>query len=129
MFTSGPVNRHSESISSLRCRVKNTSKAIWCERWESGSSTHLFFDIQPIPNTVRYQNLSRCDQVMLSRLRMQHYPTQSYLYQFNLEDDPACPLCAKDEETINHLLFDCEELSDCRTFSSPGAKNYSAEYQ
>jgi len=60
---------------------------------------------------MRFRNIPRKDQVYLSRLKMNHFPTLSYLHRVKLADDPTCPLCGKVEETIRHIIFECEELT------------------
>ena len=77
--SSGPVNEPAETILSLLCKVKNTTQEIWCKRWQSGQHGRLYFGIQPKPNQIRYKNLSRTDQVIISRLRLQHFPTHPEL--------------------------------------------------
>ena len=115
---SGPVNLASDSISSLMCKIHRTTLDVWCERWKNDSSGRLYFEIQKKPNQVRYQHLSREDQVNLSRLKMHHYPTQSYLHRFGLDEESICPLCDQEEETIHHLLFRCPSLKEQRTFDA-----------
>ena len=116
---SGPVNKPSESLPSLLCLVRKTSNDIWTDRWQSGTTGRAYYSIQPAPNKVRFKNISRSDQVTLSRLRMQHFPTQSFLFRFNLVEDATCLLCGAAEETIDHLIFKCTELAEQRTFN-PG---------
>ena len=53
-------------------------------------------------------------------MKMNHFPTQSYLHRVKLADDPTCPLCGKVEETIRHtsIIFECEDLTTLRSFPS-----------
>ena len=115
---SGPVNQIVESVSSLFCRVRQSTHNVWCERWKDGQTGRLYFEVQQKPNPVRYKGIPRQDQVALSRLRMQHFPTQSFLHRFNLADDPTCLLCGQAEETIHHLVFDCSSLSAQRSYAA-----------
>ena len=114
---SGPVNHPTSSVSSLLGDIRKTTRALWCNRWENGLNGRSFFDVQKTPNHVRYQGLSRNNQVNLSRLRMQHFPSQNYLHRFNLVEDPRCLLCGGADESIHHIVFECSALSDQRTFS------------
>ena len=114
----GPVNKPTESISSVLCKVNSTTQDIWSEKWEAGQHGRSYYQIQPKPNSVRFKNIARRDQVTLSRLRLQHFPTQSYLHRFNLVEDATCLLCGTEEETIHHMIFECAELSSRRSFCS-----------
>jgi len=37
-----------------------------------------------------------------------HGKTKAYLYRFNLREDAKC-ICGKDDQTMDHILFQCEE--------------------
>ena len=111
-----PVNKPTQSLSSLLCQANQLTKVAWCDRWKTGSTGREYFEIQSKPNLMRYRNIPRKDQVYLSRLKMNHFPTQSYLHRVKLADDPTCPLCGKAEETIRHIIFECEELTTFRSF-------------
>jgi len=42
-----------------------------------------------------------------------HGTLRSYLYRFGLTDNPMCP-CEEEEQTADHLIFQCKKLSDPR---------------
>ena len=42
-----------------------------------------------------------------------HGKTSPYLYRFGLIDNPMCP-CEEEEQTVDHLIFKCEKLSNQR---------------
>jgi len=42
-----------------------------------------------------------------------HGETKAYLYRFNLREDAKC-ICDKDDQTMDHLLFQCTKTSTQR---------------
>jgi hypothetical protein len=50
---------------------------------------------------------------MVNRLIICHFPTAAYLYRFRRREDPSCPECGE-EETVDHLLLDCDATADLR---------------
>ena len=112
-----PVNKPFAALSALFCQANQSLGVVWSELWETGTTGREYFKIQQKPNTMRYKNIPRKDQVYLSRLKMNHFPTQSYLHRVNLANDPVCLLCGKAEETIQHIIYSCQELAAQRTFN------------
>jgi hypothetical protein len=42
-----------------------------------------------------------------------HGKTRLYLHRFKIIESPECP-CANSNQTVDHLLYDCSELSNER---------------
>lgn len=53
------------------------------------------------------EGLSRSAYMTLVQLHLGHFPTASYLYQFNLTDTPRCLHCLERAETTEHYLMNC----------------------
>ena len=51
---------------------------------------------------------------ILTQLRTNHVPLQSYLHRFKLTDSPVCPHCNVHPETVTHYLFHCTKHANHR---------------
>ena len=113
---SGPVHEQFDSAPSLHCEVTQSIKALWKKRWMRDQKGRSYFELQSTPNSVRYTTLTRADQVILTRIKLNHFPCQSYLNRFNLADSAECLQCK--EETIAHIIYACPEIADHRVFDT-----------
>ena len=58
---------------------------------------------------------------LYARLRTNHAKElRYYLYLIDVEDDPSCPECGFEKETIKHVLCDCPALALQRVRHSEG---------
>ncbi len=65
---------------------------------------------------------NRADAVLLTRLRaLQTPPLKALAHLLDPADDPACPLCKEEPQTLEHWLQRCPNLDVLRqhTFGSP----------
>ena len=99
---------------SYYCMVNSSTKTTWNDRWRSGIHGRSYFELQDHPNDVRYKNVSRQDQVLLSRLKFNHFPCQSYLHRFNLSESDICSMCNEEVETVHHIILNCPALKEVR---------------
>jgi hypothetical protein len=51
-----------------------------------------------------------------------HGKLRSYLHRFGLIDNPLCP-CEEEEQTTDHLIFQCDKLSNQRNEMIKQTKN------
>jgi hypothetical protein len=58
--------------------------------------------------------LTRDVQLRWFQYRLLHrlLPTQKYLYTVKIADSPICNFCETDNQTIEHMLYDCTVVSD-----------------
>ena len=67
------------------------------------------------PPTAERLGLSRRECVEVARLRTGHsLMLREYRHRIGLEDDPTCPECGLEDETLTHLLTDCPARADAR---------------
>lgn len=45
-------------------------------------------------------------------LILDHGPHREYLFRMGLDDDPECRFCGEDNETSEHLIFNCRRFRD-----------------
>ena len=58
--------------------------------------------------------LPRKDQCTIFRLRTQHIALKAHINKINPEHPPLCYLCNDPYETVDHVLFKCNQLLDLR---------------
>ena len=51
-----------------------------------------------------------------------HVKTKAYLHRFKIRDDPHC-ICQQGEQTIDHLIYDCNLLEAQRGILRKNIKN------
>jgi ribonuclease HI len=57
--------------------------------------------------TISNPKLSRKSASQIAQLRMQHFPTNSYLHKIKRVDRANCPACGAEDEDITHFLLTC----------------------
>lgn len=97
----------------LKIIVKEGLKEKWEKRWEEEVVNHLRRIMPKIDLHKTYlQDLSRREQVVLTRLRIGHTRlTHSYL--FRRENTPICDRC-QTARNVQHILMECLEFNDAR---------------
>jgi len=72
-------------------------------------------DIDQSERFMRSSNYSRVCKGYMGRLitqfRLGLSPLRFHLFSYNLSDNPFCPSCGLEIETLEHLLFDCSVYS------------------
>ncbi|KAF0310265.1 hypothetical protein FJT64_018702 [Amphibalanus amphitrite] len=64
---------------------------------------------------AEHLGLSRRECVEAARLRTDHsMMLREYRHRIGLEDDPTCPECGLEDETLAHLLTDCPARAEVR---------------
>ena len=67
------------------------------------------------PPLAERLGLSRRECVEAARLRTGHsLMLREYRHRIGLEDDPTCPECGLEDETLTHLLTDCPARAEAR---------------
>jgi hypothetical protein len=56
-----------------------------------------------------------------------HGKLRSYLHRFGLTDNPMCP-CEEEEQTADHLIFQCQKLSNQRNAIKKQIKNIGGDW-
>ena len=113
-----PVNKNTPSLPTLKNSINHKINSKWINQWRKSDKGREYFKIQPGRHKYRYRGIDRKEQVQLSRLKMHHYPCQSYLHRFRLADSPTCLLCDEEEETVSHILLKCPQLRNDRMFET-----------
>ena len=58
--------------------------------------------------------LQREDQSIIFRLRTGHVQLNKHLSRIKKDHPASCPLCSHPNETVEHHLFNCTQLTDLR---------------
>jgi ribonuclease HI len=95
----------------LISKARQNSKKLWQQIWESSNSPMLTIK----KSTERWKparNLTRRDQVVLTRTRIGH-TRLTHSYHMEHKERPTCQTCDV-AVTIRHLLFECPVYDDSR---------------
>ena len=97
--------------------VKAYTKDLWQRMWDS-STDFLSMTSPDIGKTEYNPNITRKEQVVLSRIRIGHTRlTHSYLMKN--EEPPRCSFC-KVRLTVQHIMEKCRKLKNLREELLPG---------
>jgi hypothetical protein len=99
--------------------LKNTARRILENKWMTSENAM----VQIKPNMKKYngtQNLSRHDQVVVSRLRM-GYTRITQAYKLDNSPQPECQTCQK-------TLSVCHILWECRSYESQTKRRKNMDY-
>lgn len=95
-----------ENTKEIRKELRARSQRKWQERWDntpSGRWTHTL-----IPNIEAWTQRKHGDVTYhLTQFLTGHGKFRSYLFKINRDISPQCPNCSTEEETPEHLLFEC----------------------
>ena len=99
------VNQIGEVIKKLKIRTLEDTRAFSTNKFIIQKKERRF-------EKKMYGALCKSEARVIFRLRSGHAGTQAYRARF-YNDDPRCTFCGN-EETVEHLLFDCEGTEDSR---------------
>src|SRR5204862_8301277 len=83
----------------------------WRLRWDSSTKSRTVHEHTSTQNFTASDGLSRRDNTVISRLRTGAVQLGAYMVKLYKNRDSCCRHCRDDEETIEHILFDCPLLS------------------
>lgn len=109
------AKRRIASISEeTRAVHREQSMQIWQARWSGAEWGRWTYRL--IPNIKQWLNRLHGElNFELTQFLTGHGCYRSYLHRFNLDDSPYCPSCKSDEESPEHVLFQCQRFSLERT--------------
>ena len=97
------IEAGNEAVRNMFCETGTTPAAV--DRW---NNTFEQLDW----NKIFMKNFSSTRDTQLrwfqSRLLHRLLPTKRYLHKCKIEDSPLCVFCHQEEETINHLFWQCD---------------------
>lgn len=83
----------------------------WQKQWDiSKDGRHTYSLFSKVSEDIAfetYDNIRRHDKTNLRRALAGHFPCRSYLNRFHLDQTDECRLCAKESETIEHVILNC----------------------
>jgi hypothetical protein len=79
----------------------------WQSEWDNTTKGQITKDFFPVIR-VRLQMKIKITPIFTTMITG-HGNLKSYLHRFKIIESPACP-CGKTEQTIEHLIFECELL-------------------
>ena len=97
--------------STIKTELKQSALQEWQRRWNNtakGTTTKAFFPVikdrlkQKLPITPEF-----------TAIVSGHGKTRSYLHRFRIIDNPTCT-CKRAEQTINHLIYECQDVKQQR---------------
>ncbi len=94
-----------------KCLTQHQAKNLWMTEWTQSNKARNYHKGRPklIRNDFLRKLPSQQDQWTITRLRVQRFPTASYLHRTKKF---ASPLCACGEvETIGHMISHCPETA------------------
>ena len=104
-------------VSQETCRqiIRNNTQIEWLSQWALGTKGRAVFTHMAAPTqTDPIDNLGRRDQSIIFRLRSRHVALNMHLNWLDPMQGAAFPLCPCPYKTVQHLLFECPELSELR---------------
>ncbi|KAF5383227.1 hypothetical protein D9615_004786 [Tricholomella constricta] len=107
------------SVSALKQQHNSALKNRWQERW--GKSPRFrkyqkYKDSFPFAGFRRAtMGLTRRQHSLVVQLRTGHAPLNQHLHRMKVVDEPKCPHCPAEDETVRHYLYQCRRYKDART--------------
>jgi ribonuclease HI len=99
----------------------------WKEEVRDSPRTERMENLDPTYPSLQFfkhaRNLTRIHFTTLVQLRLEHFPTATYLYRFKLADSPDCPKCGLRTQSPFHIVIGCkahteEQLERDRTLGA-----------
>ena len=94
-------------------RLRTEIERIWQDRWNTeihGRDTYSFIKNVNFASENQWFNPSRHSVYVLTG----YGPFKGTLYKRGLMEEKMCPLCEENEETIDHILYDCVSYENIR---------------
>lgn len=102
-----------QNSSAIWATKKKATRKQWKMRWTKAERFERMRNTDPNAPNDKFMKLAKGlrkgQTSMLVQLRTGHIPLNAYLHRFHLRDDPDCPHCPDESETVQHFLFDCPE--------------------
>jgi len=92
-------------------RVEEEAKQKWQAEWTASNkaaATKQYF-----PSVQQRLGIKLTLTAKLAAVLTGHVKTRANLYRFNIRDDARC-ICGHNDQTMDHLLFQCEKTSTQR---------------
>jgi hypothetical protein len=90
-----------------RYLIKNTDPLKFIEKWSNTLNTNI--DVCTVFSTLKKTTEDTRLRWFQYRLMYRIIPTQRFLHLRKIVDSSLCTFCGKDEETIEHLFWNCEK--------------------
>ena len=114
-----PVN-----YNTINAMLKNDFKEEWLNQWATGSTGRAMYKDMNTPNKRDNINfLPRREQTIIFQLRTGHTALNFHLNKLNPTHLPHCRHCSYPYETVEHVLFECTQLSHLRKTLLPQLPN------
>ena len=95
--------------------LKNNFKEEWLNQWAQGTTGRKMYREMNQPNKQdNIKFLPRKEQCTIFQLRTGHIALNSHLNRINPTHPPNCRRCPCPQETVDHFLLECPELTDLR---------------
>lgn len=106
-----------------RKKIKKLANAKWQERWETESRGRMTFKFVPKADFATKNNWFHPGR-NCTYLITEHGPFNKKLHEFNLSETPYCGFCitGKKEESLQHILFECNKYETIRENSTLNKK-------
>ncbi|GBM17202.1 hypothetical protein AVEN_47601-1 [Araneus ventricosus] len=129
----GSLDMHNEYVDSLTRKAPSFLISQWISQedlllfmknymqeeakneWKNSKYYHEFHFLNENRPQLRIFPSSRKNDLLISRFRTKTYPTSAKPFRFRLASTSLCTLC-KVEETLEHLLFQCQHFEHQRNF-------------
>ncbi|KAJ4433020.1 hypothetical protein ANN_15277 [Periplaneta americana] len=102
-----PVSFDRIPVSDIMRELQEESVVKWESEWQNtknGAVTKSFF-----PSVKERLRVNIPLNGKVTTFLTGHGKTGAYLYRFKLRDNPSCT-CGAEEQTVDHLLFECPKL-------------------
>ena len=94
--------------------VENYTLQKWQNMWTNGTTGSHYRQIQKtVSKKVKYENVSRYIEVVITRLKFGKCRLNYYLHQIKKHLDGLCEICKKKPETVIHFLLECPTGDTC----------------
>ena len=91
--------------------LKDHFRSKWYQEWADNTTARGVFANMPRPSrSDQWWNLSRKHQSLVTQMRTEHCPTNSYFHRLDHNRDSNCRHCSQASETVVHLVTSCPAL-------------------
>jgi ribonuclease HI len=104
--------------SSVKSALAEQNLKDWQREWDWASTGRFTYSIIPkVTSHIAFHsftNLSRKDRINLRQAVSGHFPCNKYLHRFKRADSTNCRFCSHKEESIVHLVLQCQRFEQKR---------------